>query len=178
MPTFFKGLIAQILTSCLTLFCVCWHNRLLSCKTLKKCLLAKLFNFLMFEYIYRCLRALHRLVSTAVATHYCSFHYDWGELESDLRPAWIRKHRCFCGTSQWGVGLVRLVPGFWEAPGTVSHRAEVHTELMIISFLNPLCLPISISSSDTNMQMFYSRVLGRSNKCMQEYISKDLSRAL
>lgn len=99
----------------------------------------------------------------------------WGELESDLRSAWIRKHTCLCVSSQWGVGLVKLVPGFEEAQGTVSHRAEVHTELMIISFLNPLCLSKCISSSHTNMQMYYSKLIGCGNRrieCMWKYIVK------
>lgn len=51
---------------------------------------------------------------------------------------WFRKHKRLCIMSQWGVGLVWLVPG--EAQGTISHRAAVHTELIIISFLNTLCL--------------------------------------
>lgn len=105
---------------------------------------------------------------------FCSLHYDSYELESDLGSACIRK-RC-CVSSHTRVGLVQLAPGFGEAPGTVSHRAEVHTELMIISFLNPLRLTISISSSHTNMQMCFREAIGRSStseKCMQGYISQD-----
>lgn len=59
---------------------------------------------------------------------------------------WSRKHTCLCVTSRWGVGLVRLVPVLvpGETQGTISHRAAVHTELIIISFLNTLCLALPL----------------------------------
>lgn len=68
-----------------------------------------------------------------------SFHskeWDWGAM---IRS---RKHTCSCVTSRWGVGPAWLVPVLvpGEAQGTISHRAAVHTELIIISFLNILPL--------------------------------------
>lgn len=68
-----------------------------------------------------------------------------------------------------------MVRGFGEAPGTVSHRAEVHAELMIISFLNPLGLTISISSSHTSTQMCGSNVTGRSSWSAARVQHKDFS---
>lgn len=66
------------------------------------------------------------------------------------QETWIQRRadvaHVLCCDVMRGVGLVRLVPGFTKAPGTVGHRAESHTELIIIiSFLNTVGLNVSSS---------------------------------
>lgn len=63
-------------------------------------------------------------------------------------------HTCCVVASWWGVGLVWLVPGFTKAPGTVSHRAESRTEL-IISFLNALGLNVSSCLKNMHVGSMY-----------------------
>lgn len=76
------------------------------------------------------------------------------------RSAWSRKHTCFCVTSRWGVGLVWLVPVLvpGEAQGTISYRAEVHTELIIISFQNTLSLAPPLQAASATRAFTNSKI--------------------